>query len=136
MNIIPNHIYITTHSAYASRYVLLCKEDSFGRLCWDANIEASSNKVFGRRKHTMSQFRGQKVVYGKIHLDILEYDYTYYLTQKCAVQKIECYWIRYRQNFMRRKAINILKIYIMHWAYKPNGVLAKRVIQSLRNDVN
>lgn len=136
LQIVPYHIYIIQPSAYAASYVLICKEQNEGNLCLDVDmnaVKASTNKVFGRRKHSMMMLRGQRIMYGKINIDNLEYDLTNHIIHVSAAKRIERYWIRYRENFLKRKAINILKPYLLHWAYKPSGVLGKRVIQSLKN---
>ena len=138
LQVIPYHIYIAKPSAYANRYVLVCKEDSKGDLCFDVDtnsVMASTNKVFGRRYYSMMMFRGQRLMYGKINIDNLDYDLTNHVTRESAVKRIERYWTKYRENFLKRKAIKTLKPFILHWAYKPDGVLGKRVIQSLKQSV-
>ena len=132
--IVPYHIYIAATSAYCGSLVLVCKENTNEQLALDAtedDIHSSQSKVFIRRGRFTSRFKGRETFYTKIHIDNLEFDYTIDIIHRNAVARIERYWAKYRERRKQHDAINTLKPFILHWAYKPDGVLGRRTIMSL-----
>lgn len=130
MDIIPYYLYLTTPQTYTKDIVLACKEDHLGQLVLNASsqdVEKSQKSIFVRGLYAKIR-NGYVTLYRKLNKDLLVENLTEYYTRKNAVLRIERYWQQYSK---RRQAINVIKPYIVHWAYKPDGVLGKRIIAKL-----
>lgn len=132
MSIIPYNLYLTTQRNYVKDTVLVCKEDAFDNLVLNAtskDVEKSNKSIFVRSRHAAIR-QGYITLYRKLHKDYLLRNITEYYRQRNAVERIERYW----QEYKRRKAMNVIRYYVMHWAYKPTGVLGRRIIAKLSSE--
>lgn len=127
--IVPYNLYLTAPRNYVKDLVLVCKEDAFDDLMLNASskdVEKSNKSIFVRSRHAAIR-RGYITMYTKLHKDCLQKNLTDYYRQRNAVARIERYW----QEYKRRKALSVIKYYILHWAYKPDGMLGRRIIDKL-----
>jgi hypothetical protein len=124
-------LYLTTISAYAMPVFLVCKEDDDENMILDDSILETESAIYGRRqgvKTVRGRVSGYCVVYTKLKKEQLLCNLTMLYKARNAVNRIERYWRRYQE---RKKALNTIRPFMMHWAYKPTGVLGRRIIRSL-----
>ncbi len=120
------NLYSTCMSSYTKGPFLVCVEDINGELI--ENTQNSRSSVYGRQLIAHQFLKGYSICYLKLKKSTLVQNLTVLYTQRNAVRRIERYWQKYMK---RKRAINVLKPYLMHWAYKPSGVLGRKIISKL-----
>jgi hypothetical protein len=73
------------------------------------------------------------LTYGYIDLENVRDNVTDNIKKRNAASRIQRYWRHYQD---KKKAINILRPVLIHWAYKPDGPLGKKIILSLTSSIS